>query len=217
MRHVGEDQSDGALLRAFRGGEAGAFGVLVERHQGVLLKHARSLLGAGGAWEDAVQEVFLRLVERPPDIPVEVAGDAARERAHLRSWLHKVTRNCCMDTRRAETRRRHREETVAAREEVAEAPSPLEQSDTVAAVERTLEDLPQDQREVLVLRLLGGRSYREIADITGRKVGTVGWLVSVGLRALGERLEPLLEGAPRPALAARDAAPSDLRLAQGES
>ena len=217
MRHVGEDPSDGALLHAFRGGDTGAFAVLVERHQGVLLKHARSLLGGGGAFEDAVQEVFLRLVERPPDIPVEVAGDAVRERAHLRSWLHKVTRNCCMDTRRAEKRRRHREEAVAAREEVAEATSDLEQRDTVAAVERTLEELPQDQREVLVLRLLGGRSYREIADITGRKVGTVGWLVSCGLKALGERLEPLLEGAPRPAFATREANPSDLRLAQGES
>ncbi len=220
MTHVRDESSDGALLGAFRAGDAGAFGVLVERHQGVLLKHARSLLGAAGAWEDAVQEAFLRLVERPPVLPAEIAGDAERERAHLRSWLHKVTRNCCMDTRRAEARRRHREEAVAAREEVAEATTELEQRDTVAAVERSLEALPGDQREVLVLRLLGGRSYREIADITGRKVGTVGWLISAGLKALGDRLEPLLEGAPRAAAApapVTDGRPSDLRLAQGES
>ena len=48
--------------------------------------------------------------------------------------------------------------------------------------------LPEDQREVLVLRLFGERSYREIAEITGRKVGTIGWLVSVGMKALAREL-----------------------------
>jgi len=181
----------------------------------VLLKHARSLLGTGGAWEDAVQEAFLRLVERPPELPEAIAGDAARERAHLRAWLHKVTRNICMDAMRAETRRKSREETVATREAVAAPTADVEQRDTVAAVERSLEALPQDQREVLVLRLLGGRSYREIAEITGRKVGTVGWLISGGLKTLGERLEPLLEGAPRSSAAFSDQ--HNLRLAQGET
>ena len=61
------------------------------------------------------------------------------------------------------------------------------------AVETSLGKLPADQREVLVLRLLGERSYREIAQITGRKIGTVGWLVSVGLKALGRDLAPILD------------------------
>ncbi len=45
-----------------------------------------------------------------------------------------------------------------------------------------------------MLRLVGERSYKEIAEITGKNIGTVGWLISVGLKALGEGLEPLLEG-----------------------
>ncbi len=45
-----------------------------------------------------------------------------------------------------------------------------------------------------MLRLLSERSYREIAEITGKKVGTVGWLVSEGLKALAAQLEPLLAG-----------------------
>ena len=44
------------------------------------------------------------------------------------------------------------------------------------------------------LRLLGEKSYREISEITGKKVGTVGWLVSVGLKALCVELGPLLGG-----------------------
>ena len=50
---------------------------------------------------------------------------------------------------------------------------------------------------MLTLRLLEGHSYREISELTGRKSGTVGWLVSVGLEALSHELAPLLGLAPR--------------------
>lgn len=195
--------TDGQLLRAARRGDAKAFEALVQRHQSALLRHARALVGAAGGFEDVVQEVFLRLAQSPPELPREVAGDADGERAHLLAWLHRVTRNCCMDTLRSSARRRAREEAVGDPRDAELAPAngaPRERDvpeaiaarDTRAAVERGLERLPADQREVLVLRLLGGRSYREIADVTGRKVGTVGWLVSEGLKALSRDLAPLL-------------------------
>src|SRR6185503_15866162 len=89
--------TDGQLLRAFRQGDSKAFGELVELHQGTLLRHARALLGPGSPYEDVVQDVFLKLAERPPVIPPEVEGDRELERVHLSNWLHKVTRNGCMD------------------------------------------------------------------------------------------------------------------------
>ena len=183
-----EEPSDGNLLRSFQRGDTSALTQLVARHQGVLMRHARSILGEGGPYEDVVQEVFLRLVQTPP----EVRGDALAERAQLSSWLHKVVRNCCMDTLRSEQRRKRREERVAAPDVTQGEVSLLEEHDTRAAVERGLSRLPTEQREVLVLRLLAERSYKEIAEITGKKVGTVGWLVSVGLKALAEHLGPLL-------------------------
>lgn len=196
-----DQRSDGVLLTALQRGDRLALAVLVERHQKVLLGHARALLGEGGPFEDVVQEVYLKLLERPPELPAHVAGDADGERAHLRSWLHKVTRNCCMDTIRADSRRRSREEMVAT-PEAAAASEALEQRDTRAAVERELSRLPEEQREVLVLRLLGERSYKEIAEITGKKIGTVGWLISEGLKQLSTHLAPLVDGpGPAPAVA----------------
>lgn len=97
-----------------------------------------------------------------------------------------------MDTLRSQRRRREREERAAAPEAFSSAEA--EQRDTRAAVERELAKLPEDQREVLVLRLLGERSYREIAEITGKKLGTVGWLVSEGLQRLSVGLAPLVDG-----------------------
>ncbi len=191
-----DELSEAHLLDRYREGHSDAFASLVKRHQGALLRYARALLGAVHSAEDIVQEAFLRLAEKPPVLPPEVVGDARRERAALASWMHKVTRNLCMDLQRSERRRRHRESAVAPDEAAEGGLAGVEASDTTSAVKRSLQRLPLDQREVLVLRLLGEKSYREIAQITGKKVGTVGWLVSVGLKALATELAPLIGGLP---------------------
>ena len=190
------EPSHGELLRAFQDGDTAAFAALVDRFQGALLRYARFLpCGADGA-EDVVQEAFLRLARRPPVLPAEVTGDRRLEQAHLTSWLFRVTRNCAMELVRSETRRRRRERATAARERTADRVPALVEEDTRRAIERGIELLPDGQREVVVLRLLGERTYREIAEITGKKPGTVAWLISEGIRALAERLAPSLDMHP---------------------
>jgi RNA polymerase sigma-70 factor (ECF subfamily) len=185
-----QDLSDFELLAAFKGGQTRAFELLVDRHQASCLRHAAFLLGGRAEVEDTVQEVFMKLVQRPPDLPNGL--DPERQAKVLSAWLHKVTRNACMDALRSETRRVRREEAAALPEGIGGGQEGVEAADTREAVERSLEKLPADQREVLLLRLFGDRSYREIAEATGKKAGTVGWLISTGLRALSVELEPLL-------------------------
>ena len=74
---------------------------------------------------------------------------------------------------------------------------------------------------MLVLRLLSERSYKEIAEITGKPIGTVGWLVSIGLKALSEALAPVLGAglAAEPVRATRNdagAASARLDVVRGE-
>ena len=97
-----------------------------------------------------------------------------------------------MDFIRSEARRKRREHDVAEHDVAEGGLATVDERDTRQAVERELAKLPVDQREVLVLRLLGDRSYKEIAEITGKPIGTVGWLVSIGLKALSEALAPVL-------------------------
>lgn len=209
--------SDGQLLRQWKAGQQSAFAELVQRHQSALLRHARAILGSGSPYEDVVQDVFLKLAETPPDLPAEVLGDPERERVQLLSWLHKVTRNACMDTIRTETRRKRREHEAAESEAAEGGLATIEERDTRALVERELAKLPVDQREVVALRLMGERSYKEIAEITGKNIGTVGWLISVGLKALGEGLEPLLEGRMSAVRNGTARIEAGLGLAQGEA
>ncbi|MCB9914118.1 MAG: sigma-70 family RNA polymerase sigma factor [Planctomycetes bacterium] len=187
------ERTDAELLAAWRAGESGAFTDLVKRYQDPLLRHARGLLGVGSPYEDVVQEVFLKLARERLELPDEGPdGQPAR----LSPWLHKVTRNACMDIIRSEKRRRHREEDVASREATGGGLHLVEAAETRVVVEQELSKLPVDQREVLVLRLLSERSYREIAEITGKKIGTVGWLISEGLKTLSGNLAPLLAAEP---------------------
>jgi len=205
---VMDQRSDGTLLTAWRDGDPGAFEALVDRHQAPLLRHARALLGEGSSGEDVVQDVFLRLARKPPTLADGTRGDAAAETASIAPWLHTVTRNLCMDLMRSEARRKRREETAAAGEANAGGLDHVEANDTRAAVERGLATLTDDQREVLVLRLFGERSYKDIAAITGKKIGTVGWLISVGLDALARHLAPLVppDAVPTRASSDRDTA-----------
>src|SRR5262245_5747485 len=186
-----EPISDGRLLAQWSRGDSSAFEALIARHERALLRHARALLGERRAGEDVVQEVFLRLAQRPPELDEDVRDDPRAAAAVLASWLHQVLRNLCMDTKRSEMRRRRREQASAASEATSGGTETVDAADTKAAVERGLKRLPVDQREVLVLRLFDEKSYAEIAAITGRKVGTVGWLISVGMKALAAELAPL--------------------------
>lgn len=195
------DTSIPALLRQYTEGDPLAFTPLVQHYQAPLLAFARGMLGSRGGHEDVVQEAFLRLAKKPPNLDdlysnhegSEVARDPDQEAAHLSAWLHRVTRNLCVDMMRSEAKRRNREHTVAATEATGGGLSAVEAQDTREAVERGLDQLPPEQREVLVLRLLGEKSYREIADITGKKLGTIGWLISRGLSTLSRELGSLVE------------------------
>ena len=183
------EPGDAELLGRWRGGDPSGFELLVRRYEGPLLRHARTLLRHGGGAEDTVQEAFLRLAKTPPDLEGREDVPVDRE---LSAWLHRVTRNLCLDVMRSEQRRRAREAERASEADAVEGRE-VEALDTRSAVEHSISSLPDDQREVVSLRLLEECSYAEIASITGRNVGTVGWLISVGMKALARDLSPLME------------------------
>ncbi|MEO0481338.1 MAG: sigma-70 family RNA polymerase sigma factor [Planctomycetota bacterium] len=181
-----EDLSTAELLRRVRRRDEAAFAILVKRHRAVLLRTARGLLGPAGAYEDVVQETFWKLCRRPPRLRSEAPELQDRQ---LGGWLLQVTRNHCMDHVRQETRRRNRERLSARAESTAGGLDQVETRDQGQHAEQLMQELPPAQREVLVLRLCADKSYREIANLTNRTVGTVGWLISEGLKELGQRFE----------------------------
>ena len=114
--------------------------------------------------EDIVQDAMLRAFR---------AFDSVRGES-VRPWLMTIVRNCFRD----HVAKAGRLEDLGDRLEHAPFDGPSPEADAVAAsdrrrLERMLSLLPDDYREVLVLREVEDMSYREIAEAIGAPIGTV--------------------------------------------
>lgn len=146
-----------------------------DAHATRLLRYVARLVGEEAA-RDVVQQTFMKLWEVDPP-PV---GD------HLAPWLYTVCRRSAIDLRRKESR------MLAHQAELRVAPPPSAtpqrtQAETKVEANQILamlELLPEGEREVLRLRFASGLAYREIAEVTGKPIGTVGALMHRGIRAL---------------------------------
>lgn len=170
--------SDDALLVLYARGDADAARVLTGRHLGRVFGFAARLLGDLAEAEDVAQEAMLRMWR--------VAGDWRAGEAQLSSWLYRVTVNLCTDRQRKAQRRR-----TEALEEGAEPADPAQgvvegllQRERADALQAALADLPERQRQAVVLRHIEGLSNPEIAAILEVGVEAVESLTARGKRAL---------------------------------
>ena len=134
--------SDAELVVLAREGEAGAFGMLVERHRATLYAAALAVLGDRDAAMDAVQEAFMVALARL---------NCIRDSAAVGRWLRIVVRNCAlMQIRRV------RHEIVGGNLEAwASTPGPeqvLEEHALRDWVWAAIEALAEEERITLVLR-----------------------------------------------------------------
>ncbi len=177
--------TDRELLERYLTGDAAAFEAILNRYERPLLRFAaryRHGLGQRGAMEwaqDTVQEVFLRFVR-------EAASLRAVE--NLAAWLYRVARNLAIDEARKEIRMERRHQMAAAAELEAPPPPEEERREVAGIVAEKLESLPPNQRDVLVLKIQEGKSYKEIAEIMGLTTSNVGYLIHHGLKALSSAL-----------------------------
>ena len=143
---------------------------LVIKHENTLFRAALAILGDVHGAEDAVQDTFLRYLEKRPDF---------RDENHERAWLLKVTANLCKSALRAQ--KRH--PTV---ELLDVYPAPDE--DARELVEAVLE-LPANQRAAVHLFYYEGYSTEEIAAILGQRPGTVRSHLSRARETLRQKLK----------------------------
>ena len=170
---------DRSLVERARGGDAAAFGQLVERHQGRLYRLALRVLRDEEQAKDVVQDAFIK---------VYGSLDKFHGRSAFYTWLYRVVFNLCLDARRRDRSDRHVEWTEerppAGLEDpvprshaaIAELPGPeaeLERAELRSQLARAIGELPDDARRTLELREVDGLSYAEIAKSLGVPKGTV--------------------------------------------
>jgi RNA polymerase sigma-70 factor (ECF subfamily) len=155
---------------------------------------ARWLSRSPGDADDIVQEAFMRAFR---------AFDTLRG-PDARAWLLSIVRNCHLSAVAERRRRGHEpltEEHEAQPASAAAAPPPGPESASIERDERRtlarlIAALPEEQREVLLLRELEDMSYREIAEVAQVPIGTVMSRLARARAAL-KALWPEAEGEPR--------------------
>lgn len=171
------------LVWRLRAGNAAALARIYEKHRHQLLRVASGLLRDAALAEDAVQDVFLRIARAPETI---------RADGNLRAFL------CvCVANRARNVRRSVHAGTAGPTAELDELPDSgpgpvrcLIVHDALTALASALAELPEEQREAVVLHLQGDLSFREIASATGVSINTAHSRYRYGL----ERLRSLLKG-----------------------
>lgn len=169
------DPSPADLARA-AAGDREAFRTIVERYQTMVYSVAYNVLGNHADAEDAAQDAFLRCYRSLPQY---------RSEASFSTWLFRLALTTAVDARRRE---RRRPEPVDVPDVAGETPAGLAAGVDAATIARALGDLPEDYRTPTVLRDLYGLPYQEIAELTGRPLGTVKVMVHRGRAALRLRL-----------------------------
>lgn len=177
---VAEDADD-ALLSRFAAGDRAAFEMLVRRHQVRLYHFVFRQMQHQAVAEEIVQETFVRVVSNMREFKRE---------ARFSTWLFTIARNLCFDELRKRKHRRH------ASLDANEGPAHSDGGDDRSLGERTADPsrdtereatqtelrdkmswaisrLPDEQREVFLLREVSGLAFKEIAEATGVSENTV--------------------------------------------
>ncbi|EBA07098.1 RNA polymerase sigma factor [Sagittula stellata] len=178
------DCAEEELLAAYAAGDAAAARALTARLAPRVLAHAFRMLGGDRAEaEDVTQEALLRLWRAAPDWrPGE---------AKVSTWLYRVTANLCIDRMRRRSRAGPALDDIPEPED--ERPSAaqhMQQAARAEALQAALDQLPERQRQAVVLRHIEGLPNPEIAQIMD-----IGTRAVESLTARGKRtLEALLAG-----------------------
>jgi RNA polymerase sigma-70 factor (ECF subfamily) len=181
-----QDELDSELLRAVARGDEAAFARVYDRYAPILLGLMLRILRSRPEAEDVLQEVFLQVWQQARSF------DPARGRAF--TWLATLARSRAIDRLRAvDSRERAAQRSVEdgqppAAESQRWADEEAIRAERAEAVRAALAELPEEQRQVLVLAYLDGMSQSEIAAAKNQPLGTVKTRTRTGLKRLSDTL-----------------------------
>ena len=156
-------------------------------HYSDLYRFTRRMLCNHEGAEDVTQETMLRFAR---DKAGKLKGESARK------WLFAVARNLCISQLRHKAN--HGEIRLDEHVETRSSnPNPSEKAlsnERTRLIEKAVGKLPEDMREVIILREYEGMNYKEISGIIGCPVGTVRSRLARARMELHKQLAPFMEG-----------------------
>jgi RNA polymerase sigma factor (sigma-70 family) len=170
--------SDDTLLVLYANGDRAASRALTARLTPRVLGYAMRLLADRAEAEDVTQEAMLRLWK--------VAPNWRPGEAQVSTWIYRVVTNLCTDLRRARARRPavNLDDAPEVADGARGAVAGMIEADRMAALQAALNQLPERQRQAVVLRHIEGLANPEIGQIMEIGVEAVESLTARGKRSL---------------------------------
>jgi RNA polymerase sigma-70 factor (ECF subfamily) len=168
---------DAVLVRAIAEGDTAALERLYARYGSIVFGMVYRLLGDRQAAEECTQDVFVAVWRR--------ASSYDEERSLVTTWLFAIARNRAIDVaRRRAARPVELQEEVSVSDLAPDSADLVAEADGSSRVAEAMAELPEAQREVLVLAYFDGLSHTEIADRLALPVGTVKGRIRLALDRL---------------------------------
>ena len=162
--------SDAELIHEYVNGHEYALEVLINRHKDKVYTSIFMLVKDKYLAEDIFQDAFLKMVRT-------IKEGRYAEQGKFLPWAVRVAHNLCMDHFRRT--RLQIPVTLPDGQDVAElflagdmVADVIEKRQTHESVRKLVEDLPDEQREVIVLRIYADLSFKQISDLTGVSINT---------------------------------------------
>lgn len=170
------DQDDKALVAKAVWGDSRAFEDLLGRHYDMMFRISFKWCGNRPDAEDITQEACIKLAR----VLASFRGEST-----FTTWLYRLVINTAKDWQRAQKRHRAMDDGLD------QAQSSGSQEDQVYAQEvlTQIRDLPEGEKDALLLVFGEGLSHAEAAVICGCKESTISWRIHEARKKLGEKLK----------------------------
>jgi len=163
--------ADGVLIKHYTEGNQGAFETLLKRHKNRIFSSIYALVGDRYIAEDIFQETFIKIIH-------SIRTGKYNHEDKFLPWAMRISRNMCIDS----IRQRKRLPIVVDSEgnDILNNIVIFEKSqeelhianDEITMLRKWIWELPEEQREVLVLRNYADLSFKEIAVVTNTNINT---------------------------------------------
>jgi len=164
-------KTDSELIRLFREGNVSALNQLIERYKDKIYTSIYLLLKDKYLAEDMFQNAFIKVIET-------IRAGNYNEEGKFLPWVIRIAHNLCLD----HFRKVKRSPAIKSADGETMLDGILDNSDSVETkmikhqahdkVRRLVDLLPNDQREVIVLRHYAGLSFKEVATLTNCSINT---------------------------------------------
>lgn len=182
-------QSDDELVQSFLKGEESAFNELYRAYEKPLYSFILRYTGNRNAAEDLVQQVWMKVIKALPKYD---------ERSKFGSWLFSIAHHCCIDAVRKKNPKQIEafDNTPVLDKLPGEKPNPEEeliQFEERGLLEKAIQMLPKEQKEVLLMRIYSDLPFKEISAVLNAPLNTILGRMHYAMKNLRQTITQLTE------------------------